>query len=100
MHQKDPCLTRRQFTRLAATVLPLAALASALPKTALAGKVDEASPQARALNYVVNSSKPTQICGNCTLYQGKPGKAAGPCPLFSGESVNVTAWCSAWVPRG
>ena len=72
-------------------------------------KVDEADPQAKALDYKADAAKvdmkkfpkhsAANKCSNCALYQGKAGDATGACPLFAGKVVGANAWCSAWAKK-
>ncbi|MFK7857260.1 MAG: high-potential iron-sulfur protein [Granulosicoccus sp.] len=94
-------IKRRKFVTLmgaSATVIPVSALVASLPSHA-ADAVDPESAQAKALQYVAETTNPEQNCSNCTLYSGADGDAMGPCPLFPGAAVLSNAWCSAWVPK-
>lgn len=83
-----------------AAVIPVSALVASLPSHADdAPVVDPASAQAQALQYVSESDKGDQNCGNCTLFTGAEGDAQGPCPLFPGSAVMSAGWCSAYVPK-
>ena len=72
-------------------------------------KVDEADPQAKALDYKADNTKvdmkkypkhtAADKCSNCALYQGKATDATGACPLFAGKVVGANAWCSAWAKK-
>lgn len=73
--------------------------------------VDEASPQAKALNYKHDAAQvkdkaltveragvpfAKQHCENCSLFMGKPGDAQGGCSVFPGKAVKAKGWCSSW----
>ncbi len=96
-------LNRRKFVSLmgvSAAVVPVSALIASLPSRAAdTAPVDPESAQAKALQYVSESEKSDQICGNCTLYSGAEGEDMGPCPLFPGSAVMRSGWCSAYVPK-
>jgi hypothetical protein len=97
--------SRRRFISL----VPLLGVATLVRAQAPTPLVDPKDPTAMALGYVTDATRadkvkfpkyaPGQACGNCALYQGQPGAAAGPCPLYAGKSVEVKAWCSAWVKK-
>ena len=57
------------------------------------------SRQARALEYVEETTNPSQSCLNCRLYQGKPGKDSGPCTILPGKAVRAKGWCRSWTKR-
>ena len=96
-------INRRKFVSLmgvSAAVVPVSALIASLPSRAAdVAPVDTVSAQAKALQYVSESEKDGQICGNCTLYSGAEGEDMGPCPLFPGSVVMRAGWCSAYVPN-
>ena len=97
--------SRRRFLLVTAAGLaagPVARLAVAQS----AEKVDEASAQAKALDYhhdaaQVKNPKRTkdQFCHNCQFFQGKAGDAWGPCTVFQGKQVAANGWCSTWVKK-
>lgn len=94
-------IKRRKFVSLmtaGAAVVPVSALVASLPSHAANAPVDPESAQAKALQYVSESEKSDQMCGNCTLFSGAEGEDMGTCPLFQGSSVMSVAWCSAYVP--
>lgn len=97
---------RRDFMRkslLGLATLPLGmgllsrrALAQELPR------LDPASEQARALNYVENASDASdhpafdagESCANCMFFDaGTEG-----CQLFPQNSVEPGGWCQSWAP--
>jgi hypothetical protein len=61
--------------------------------------LDPSDPTAKALGYVVNSTKPDSKCGNCAQFQGKAGDAMGPCTIFPGKAVHSSGWCMSWVKK-
>jgi hypothetical protein len=69
-------------------------------------KVDPASPQAKAVNYVEDAKqskdpkrKPDQFCHSCQLFQADAKEKLGPCAIFGGNLVANQGWCSAWVKK-
>lgn len=98
--------SRRTFMLQVAAGSAVLAAARAMAQA----KVDEADPQAKALDYKNDTTKvdmkkypkhvpATDKCATCALYQGKPSDAAGPCPLFAGKLVAASAWCSAYTKK-
>jgi hypothetical protein len=97
--------SRRRFLLVTATSLaaaPVVRLAIAQG----AEKVDEKSPQAKALDYHHNAAQvknpkrtKDQFCHNCQFFQGKAGDAWGPCTVFQGKLVAANGWCSTWVKK-
>jgi hypothetical protein len=108
MHMSDPARSptnRRKFL-FACTAAAAAPLAARSAFAQSKEKVDENSPQAKALNYRHDAKqvkdpkhKPDQFCSNCQLYQGKASDAWGPCALFAGNLVAAKGWCNAWVKK-
>ena len=84
-----------------------AASAAAVPLSALTGravamshnKLDPNDPQAKALQYVHESTKADQNCANCQLYTGSADAEWGPCAIFPGKEVSRNGWCGAWVAK-
>jgi len=93
----------------------LAGLA-AIPVIGLSTRADAAGvpldpndAQAKALGYVVDSSKvdakanPThkaeQKCSNCVQYKGAAGDASGACNLFAGKMVAAAGWCKVYAKK-
>ena len=85
------------------SVTPWEARAAALPP------LDPSDPTAKALGFVVDSTKvdasanpthkPTQKCGTCAQFQGKAGEATGGCNIFAGHSVPQGGWCKVWAQK-
>lgn len=94
---------RRKFlqqTGYIAAFVPLTALFSSRQVIAAdTPMVDESSAQAKALQYVAESSVEGRYCNNCALYQGDENSEAGACGIFPGKNVAAKGWCSAWVPK-
>ena len=97
---------RRKFFMLAGTGIGAAALASILPRTALADDLPHLTtddPTAKALNYTEDASKAPaphqagQACANCNFFVGTG--AYGPCQLFPGKAVNAKGWCSGYAKK-
>jgi len=108
--------SRRRFVKLNLFGLTLAPAASLFIAGNASAKrtgdsapaaLDPKDPQARALDYTLQSTKDQQSCGNCQLYTGSAGEEWGPCALFSyrvdasGKPfwVSSTGWCRGWAPR-
>jgi hypothetical protein len=96
---------RRRLLAVAAAGLAAAPIAR-LALAQNAEKVDEASPQAKALDYhhdaaQVKNPKRTsdQFCHNCQFFQGKQADAWAPCTVFQGKLVANKGWCSTWVKK-
>ncbi len=72
-------------------------------------RLDPASPQAKALAYVHDTSKvdqkanpmhkPDQRCNNCIHWQAKPTDPWGGCGIFPGRSVAGPGWCKVWAKK-
>ena len=62
-------------------------------------RLNLSSRQARALEYVHETTNPSQSCLNCRLYQGKPGKDWGPCTILPGKAVSAKGRCRSWTKR-
>ena len=88
--------------------IPVAGVATRAGAAA-AAKLDVNDPQAKALGYVLDTTKvdakanpmhkPDQSCANCVQYKGKPGDARGGCNIFAGKSVNAKGWCKTWAKK-
>jgi hypothetical protein len=96
---------RRRFLLIGAAGLAAAPIAR-LAFAQAAEKVDEKSPQAKALDYhddatkVTNPKrKPDQFCHNCQFFQGKAQDKTAPCTVFQGKHVAANGWCSTWVKK-
>ncbi len=95
-------LTRRRLAKSALTaaiLLPTARLLLREPAVADVPALDPGDPKAKALGYVLKSSKPDANCANCQQFQGKAGGVTGPCTIFPGASVVASGWCLAWVKK-
>ncbi|MEO8249228.1 MAG: high-potential iron-sulfur protein [Burkholderiales bacterium] len=98
--------TRRVFLM---TLAATGAFATTAARSQAQPMVDPTDPQAKALDYVADTTKADkqkhpkhandQDCANCALYQGKAGSEAGGCPLFAGKQVAAKGWCSAWAKK-
>ena len=94
------------FAGLAAIpVLGVATRAGAAP----AVKLDVNDAQAKALGYILDTSKvdpkanplhkPEQKCSNCLQYQGKAADAEAPCTIFANKLVVGAGWCKVWAKK-
>ncbi len=101
MKSENP--SRRRFITIAAAsaAVPLANALLAGNAAAQAA-VSPTSPQATALNFVLDAStskvrtNAASRCDNCNLYTAKGPKEGG-CSIFAGGLVPAMGWCSAWV---
>lgn len=101
----DAKLSRRRFLKLSAAGLA-AVPAARLALAQNAGKVDEKSDAAKALDYHDDAGKVTnpkrqkdQFCHNCQFYQGKPADAWAACTVFAGKQVANKGWCATWTAK-
>lgn len=95
-------ITRRALVKgglIAGVFAPIAGLCVSSDAYAAPAALDPNDPAAKALQYVTQSSKPDQKCGNCNQFQGKAGDAQGPCTIFAGKTVVSTGWCMSWVKK-
>jgi hypothetical protein len=86
-------------------VVGVATRASAAP----AAKLDVGDPQAKALGYILDTTKvddkanpmhkPDQKCSNCLQYQGKATDASAPCTIFQNKIVEGPGWCKVWAKK-
>ena len=100
--------SRREFMRhslLGLAALPLGA--GILSKSAFAQelpRLDPASDQAQALNYVEDASEASdhpayeegERCDNCMFFQADNEG----CQLFPQNSVEPGGWCQSWTAEG
>jgi High potential iron-sulfur protein len=104
-------LSRRnllKFGLIASQALPLAGLISSAHAADLP-PLDPNDPTAKALGFVVDSSKvdettnpthkATQKCGTCAQFQGKAGDKTGGCNIFVGKAVPQGGWCKVWAQK-
>jgi len=100
---REPGLTRRELGRRgAAFALALAGLrfapAARADDTAWVSDIPANESLLRGVQYVAQTEKPDQRCGNCVLYQPR-GEARGKCALFQQGVVPEEAWCLSWSPK-
>jgi hypothetical protein len=111
----DKKLPRRDLLKgalagLASIAVVTEVLAQAKP--AAGGKVpliDVNDPQAKALGYVLDTTKvdqkanpmhkPDQKCNNCVQYLGKVTDPTAPCAIFAGKGVVGPGWCKVWAKK-
>ncbi|MDI5935557.1 high-potential iron-sulfur protein [Halomonas sp. M4R5S39] len=100
--------SRRDFMRhslLGIAALPLGA--GILSRSAFAQdlpRLDPASDQAQALNYVEDASEASdhpayeegETCDNCMFFQADNEG----CQLFPQNSVEPGGWCQSWTAQG
>ena len=103
MKESKTSMDRREFLAAgltAATLLPGALLTA---KTARAGEalvteLPDNAPMVAALQYVNDSPKDDQNCGNCQLYTaGEAG--TGKCQLFPTGLVAEAGNCASWAQK-
>lgn len=107
-----PIISRRTVVKQGLTALsltPLAGLLSSVSWSADLTPLDPSDPTAKALGFVVDSTKvdaatnPThkagQKCGTCAQFQGKAGDARGGCNIFAGHTVPEGGWCRVWAQK-
>jgi hypothetical protein len=110
----DKKLPRRDLLKgalagLASIAVVTEVAAQAKPAAGAAPKLDPNDPQAKALGYVLDTTKvdakanpmhkPEQHCGNCVQFQGKVTDATAPCAIFAGKAVVNTGWCKVWAKK-
>ncbi len=64
-------------------------------ETRLVTEVPANAGQVQALQYVNETAKPDQHCGNCIFYTPQ-GDEMGRCQLFAQGVVKSTGWCRSW----
>ncbi len=107
----EPLLKRRTVLKGALAALAAIPVVTAGRAEAAAPmpKVDVNDPTAKALGYVLDTSKvddkkfaahkAEQKCNNCVQFQGKAGDAVGGCNMFPGKQVEGAGWCSAYTKK-
>ncbi len=96
-------------TLMAGAAVPMAGLLFSRSEAAALPALDPNDPTAKALGFVLDSTKvndaqnpthkATQKCGVCAQFQGKPGDASGGCNIFVGHSVPQGGWCKVWAAK-
>jgi hypothetical protein len=72
--------------------------AAATDDRRLVTEIASAAPLVSGLQYVDESAKSDQRCGNCQLYTaGSDGR--GKCQLFQQGLVKESGWCLSWVAK-
>jgi hypothetical protein len=94
---------------MAGAMIPMLALPAWKARAAGLPPLDPSDPTAKALGFVIDSTKvdaaanpthkPTQKCGTCAQFQGKAGDATGGCNIFAGHSVPQGGWCKVWAQK-
>lgn len=98
-------MDRREFLKAGLTsamLLPMAgavlAAKSARAEGELVTEIEANAPMVAALQYVTQSEKADQKCGNCQLFTaGSDGK--GKCQLFQQGLVTEAGWCMSWAQK-
>jgi len=94
---------------IAGSTIPFLTLPALSARAAALPPLDPSDPTAKALGFVLDSTKvdaaanpthkPTQKCGTCAQFQGKAGDATGGCNIFAGHSVPQGGWCKVWAQK-
>lgn len=89
--------------------IPVVAVVDRAAAAAPAQALDVNDPQAKALGYILDTTKvdpkanpmhkPDQHCGNCLQYQGKATDPVAPCAIFQGRTVVNKGWCKVWAKK-
>ena len=89
--------------------IPVVAVVDRAAAAAPAKALDVNNPQAKALGYILDTTKvdakanpmhkPDQHCGNCLHYQGKATDPVAPCAIFQGQTVVNKGWCKVWAKK-
>ncbi|MFM7276019.1 MAG: high-potential iron-sulfur protein [Gammaproteobacteria bacterium] len=95
---------RRDFLQRAAQLI---AIAAATPTPAARARAESActTPESESLRVSLHYADPSphadKRCGDCAFYTAGPqGDGCGSCEMLSGDTVNASAWCDSWSPRG
>jgi hypothetical protein len=96
-------------TLMAGAAVPMAGIFFSRSEAAALPPLDPNDPTAKALGFVLDTTKvvdaanpthkATQKCGVCAQFQGKPGDASGGCNIFAGHSVPQGGWCKVWAQK-
>jgi hypothetical protein len=105
-------ISRRTLVKgglIAGTFIPAMSFIADFAGAAALPALDPSDPTAKALGFVLDSTKvdaatnPThtaaQKCGTCAQFQGKPGDATGGCNIFTGKAVPQGGWCKVWAAK-
>jgi len=94
---------------MAGAAVPLAEFLISRSEAAALPPLDPNDPTAKALGFVLDTTKvsdaenpthkATQKCGVCAQFQGKAGEASGGCNIFVGHSVPQGGWCKVWAQK-
>jgi hypothetical protein len=105
----DKKLPRRDLLKGALAGLAAISVVSEASAQAKLPPVDPNEAQAKALGYVVDTTKvdakanpmhkPEQHCGNCVQFKGAATDAVAPCQIFAGKSVVNKGWCKVWAKK-
>ena len=94
-------MDRREFLTVGMTtaaLLPGALLTARTASAELVTEVEANAPMVTALQYVNESAKADQNCGNCQLYTAGEG-GVGKCQLFATGDVKEAGWCMSWAQK-
>jgi hypothetical protein len=94
---------------IAGSIIPLLALSTISARAAGLPPLDPNDPTAKALGFVVDSSKvdgsanpthkATQKCGTCAQFLGGASDASAGCNIFAGHAVPQGGWCKVWAQK-
>lgn len=90
--------------------IPVVAVVDRAAAAAPAAKaLDVNNPQAKALGYILDTTKvdqktnpmhkPDQKCNNCIQWKGAPTDKVAPCQIFQGQTVVANGWCKVWAKK-
>ena len=107
----DQKMPRRTLLKGALAGLAAIPIVSVVTRAAAApaAKLDVGDPQAKALGYVLDTTKvdakanpthkPEQKCSICVQWQGKATDAEAPCAIFAGKLVAGPGWCKVYAKK-
>ncbi len=105
----DKKLPRRDLLKGALAGLAAISVVTEASAQAKLPAVDPNEAQAKALGYVLDTTKvdakanpmhkPEQHCGNCVQYKGTATDAVAPCQIFAGKTVVNKGWCKVWAKK-
>jgi DMSO/TMAO reductase YedYZ molybdopterin-dependent catalytic subunit len=89
--------------------IPVVAVVDRAAAAAPAKALDVNNPQAKALGYILDTTKvdqktnpmhkPDQKCNNCLQWKGAATDATAPCAIFQGQTVVANGWCKVWAKK-
>lgn len=110
----DKKLPRRDLLKgalagLASIAVVTEVVAQAKPAAGKLPLISVDDPQAKALGYVLDTTKvdqkanpmhkPDQKCSNCLHWGGAPTDPTASCAIFGGKGVVGPGWCKVWAKK-